>query len=253
MPQHRLAVMSVSENVLQGHGAGTSIEYAMGWQDAAKDYCKKGKYLQAYQQHCEVLRLDQDEQQKCSEISRIVDISKTEMERIGKMGVLDLNWKELAPFTMDPWCQCSPMPAKGHLCRYCYEERPVTIAHVHYRLEKNKAERLAEIAKIAVLAATKRKEALVLKENFSQALKEGHHLMLYRAYWAHRARDELKRARDELKRDREKVKDLQETLKRARDELKQARENVEDLKETLKCTCEEATDAENRLKRYRGC
>lgn len=221
MSQHRLAVMSVSDNLPMA--VGISIGYAEGWLSAAKDCVNNKKYLKAYEYYCDVLsRFNQDEEQKYLRVAQIVAEAKAKMEPIGKIRVLDipLDFKNLAPFEMDPFCVCSPSPAKGRFCEYCYSKRPVTVAHVHYKLQKNSKERLAEFEKSAVLAATKRKEALVLEKKLKPA--------------------------------REKVKDLKKTLKWLKKSLKRAQKKKEYLKESLQCTREEATDAEDRVKRYRG-
>jgi len=199
MPQHRLAVMSVSNHLPM------SLVIHIGDAELlisdAKICCNNQEYLKAYKHYWKALSyFDKDQEKKYPRVSQIVTDTKKEMEFVGNQSVLHnpFSFADLAPFTMDPFCECSS-PAKGHFCKKCCDLGPITIARVHKVLEKNKKERTAELEQMAILARAKRKEIEVLEKK-----------------------------------------------------LKRARKKVECLKEALHCTREEATDAEERVKRYRG-
>lgn len=208
-----MSVMSVSVHLPQS--VVTNINRADTLRDFAVKRCDENKYLQAYEYYSQALSyFNTDEEKTYTRVSQIVSEIKQKMEPIGNLCVLHipLPFADLVHFDMDPFCDCKS-PPKGHFCAECCDRCPVTIARVYKVLERSKKERTAELDQIAILGKIKRAEVPILDEK--------------------------------LKRAREETLVLEEKLKRAR-------ENVEYLEETRKCTREEASDAEERVQRYRG-
>jgi hypothetical protein len=144
----------------------------------AKECCKNQQYLKAYKHYWKALSyFDKDEEKKYPRVSQIVTDTKKEMELVGNQSVLHnpFSFADLAPFTMDPFCQCRS-PAKGHFCTSCCDRGPITIARVHKVLEKNKKERTAELEQMAILARAKRQEIEVLEEKLKRASEDVEYL-----------------------------------------------------------------------------
>ena len=141
---------------------------AMILRDSAVENFENGRYLSAYKEYSKALGcFTDDDVYQDPVVKKLRTDIKNQMDEIGKLHIFDvrLNFKEIDPHAIDPFCMCSNGRAHDHWCDFC--TRGKTVLDL-YRWEQAKLEREVSLANLVKL---KRRQAQVLLER-ANSLRE---------------------------------------------------------------------------------